>query len=212
MTSVSNCVLWKQSPRQGKWSSLTSGFIYRKAKSIKIYFWVRTGMSAKRLSGPYFFEEALNEGAYLAMLWDWFVSRLERLGSLGHVWFSKTVPRLIMCSPRERIPERNVQRGVEWPWIEAFTGASGVAAWKSESVVILCDEHVGTPTVTLEQLATGSSTVCILRDSPCGSGGGVGSGAVRGESVLVGALKGCYWWKAVWRTRELHCYIQTENI
>jgi hypothetical protein len=42
--------------------------------------------------------------------------------------------------------------------------------------------------------------------------GGVGSGAVRGESVLVCGLKGCYWWKTVWRTRELHCYIQTENI
>jgi hypothetical protein len=32
-------------------------------------------------------------------------------------------------------------------------------------------------------------------ESPCG--GGVGSGAVRGESVLVGGLKGCYWWKTV---------------
>jgi hypothetical protein len=39
-----------------------------------------------------------------------------------------------------------------------------------------------------------------------------GSGAVRGESVLVGGLKGCYWSKTVWRTRELHYYIQTENI
>jgi hypothetical protein len=86
--------------------------------------------------------------------------------SLGHVWFSKTVPRLIMCSPRERIPERNDQRGVELPWIEAFTGSSGVVAWTSESVV-LCDEHVGTPTDTLEQLATGSSTVRILREIPC---------------------------------------------
>jgi hypothetical protein len=27
--------------------------------------------------------------------------------------------------------------------------------------------------------------------------GDVGSGAVRGESVLVGGLKGCYWWKTV---------------
>jgi len=27
--------------------------------------------------------------------------------------------------------------------------------------------------------------------------GGVGSGAVRGESVLVGGLKGCYWSKTV---------------
>jgi hypothetical protein len=26
---------------------------------------------------------------------------------------------------------------------------------------------------------------------------GVGSGAVRGGSVLVGGLKGCYWWKTV---------------
>jgi hypothetical protein len=28
-------------------------------------------------------------------------------------------------------------------------------------------------------------------------GGGVGSGAVRGECVLVGGLKCCYWWKTV---------------
>jgi hypothetical protein len=42
--------------------------------------------------------------------------------------------------------------------------------------------------------------------------GGGGSGAVRRESLQVGGLKGCYWWKAVWRTRELHYYIQTENI
>jgi hypothetical protein len=42
--------------------------------------------------------------------------------------------------------------------------------------------------------------------------GVVGSGAVRGESVLAGGLKGCYWWKSVWRTKELHYYIQTENI
>jgi hypothetical protein len=42
--------------------------------------------------------------------------------------------------------------------------------------------------------------------------GGVGSGAVRGESLLVGGLKGCYWSKTVWRTRELHYYVQTENI
>jgi hypothetical protein len=42
--------------------------------------------------------------------------------------------------------------------------------------------------------------------------GGVGSGAVRGECVLVGGLKGCYWWKTLWRIRELHYYIQTENI
>jgi hypothetical protein len=42
--------------------------------------------------------------------------------------------------------------------------------------------------------------------------GGVGSGVVRGECVLVGWLKGYYWWKTVWRIRELHCYIQTENI
>jgi hypothetical protein len=27
--------------------------------------------------------------------------------------------------------------------------------------------------------------------------GGVGSGAVRGESILVGGLNGCYWWKTV---------------
>jgi hypothetical protein len=27
--------------------------------------------------------------------------------------------------------------------------------------------------------------------------GGVGSDAARGESVLVGGLKGCYWWKTV---------------
>jgi hypothetical protein len=27
--------------------------------------------------------------------------------------------------------------------------------------------------------------------------GGVGSGAVQGESLLVGELKGCYWWKTV---------------
>jgi hypothetical protein len=40
------------------------------------------------------------------------------------------------------------------------------------------------------------STVRILRESPCGWGG-VGSGAVLGECVLVGGLKGCYWWKAV---------------
>jgi hypothetical protein len=33
-----------------------------------------------------------------------------------------------------------------------------------------------------------------------------------GECVLVGGLKGCYWSKTVWRIRELHCYIQTENI
>jgi hypothetical protein len=44
------------------------------------------------------------------------------------------------------------------------------------------------------------------------AGGEVGSGAVRGECVLVGGLKGCYWWKTVWRIRELQCYIQTENI
>jgi hypothetical protein len=42
--------------------------------------------------------------------------------------------------------------------------------------------------------------------------GGVSSGAVWGESVLVGGLKGCYWWKTVWHTRELHYYIRTENI
>jgi hypothetical protein len=42
--------------------------------------------------------------------------------------------------------------------------------------------------------------------------GGAGSGAFRGESLLAGGLKGCYWWKTEWRTRELHCYIQTENI
>jgi hypothetical protein len=33
-----------------------------------------------------------------------------------------------------------------------------------------------------------------------------------GGCVLLGGLQGCYWWKTVWRTRELHCYIQTENI
>jgi hypothetical protein len=43
-------------------------------------------------------------------------------------------------------------------------------------------------------------------------GGGSGGGAVRVESVLVGGLKGCCWWKTVWRTSELHYYIQTENI
>jgi hypothetical protein len=42
--------------------------------------------------------------------------------------------------------------------------------------------------------------------------GGVGSGVFRGESVLVGELKGCYWSRTVWRIRELHYYIQTENI
>jgi hypothetical protein len=26
---------------------------------------------------------------------------------------------------------------------------------------------------------------------------GGGSGSVRGESLLVGGLKGCYWWKTV---------------
>jgi hypothetical protein len=39
-----------------------------------------------------------------------------------------------------------------------------------------------------------------------------GSGAVRRESLLAGGLKGCYCWKTVWRTRELHYCIQTENI
>jgi hypothetical protein len=33
-----------------------------------------------------------------------------------------------------------------------------------------------------------------------------------GESLLLGGLKGCYWWKTVWRTRELHYYMQTENV
>jgi hypothetical protein len=36
----------------------------------------------------------------------------------------------------------------------------------------------------------------LMRKSLRG-GGGVGSGAVRGESVLVGGLKGGCWWKTV---------------
>jgi hypothetical protein len=52
-------------------------------------------------------------------------------------------------------------------------------------------------------------TVHISRESPCG---GVGSGAVRGKSVLVGGLKGCYWWKTVWRTRELHYYTDWKHL
>jgi hypothetical protein len=55
-------------------------------------------------------------------------------------------------------------------------------------------------------------TVRISWESPCGGGGGSALVWYGGECVLVGRLKGCYWWKTVWRTRELHCYIQTENI
>jgi hypothetical protein len=40
------------------------------------------------------------------------------------------------------------------------------------------------------------TTVRISGESPCG-GGGVGSDAVLGESVLVSGLKGCYWSKTV---------------
>jgi hypothetical protein len=41
-----------------------------------------------------------------------------------------------------------------------------------------------------------TATVRISGESPCGGGGGgVGSGTVRGESVLVGGLKCCYWSK-----------------
>jgi hypothetical protein len=53
-------------------------------------------------------------------------------------------------------------------------------------------------------------TVRISRESPCG----VEAAMVRFEGKVywwVG-LKGCYWWKTVWHTSELHYYIQTENI
>jgi hypothetical protein len=53
-------------------------------------------------------------------------------------------------------------------------------------------------------------TVRISRESPCGMGWWLWCGS--GGSFLVGGKKGCYWWKTVWRTKELHYYMQTENI
>jgi hypothetical protein len=41
------------------------------------------------------------------------------------------------------------------------------------------------------------NTVRISRESPCVGGGGVGSDAAQGQSVLVGGLMGCYWCKTV---------------
>jgi hypothetical protein len=53
----------------------------------------------------------------------------------------------------------------------------------------------------IEKDLEGSGCGLILRHSPHFTRkslrGGVGSGAVRGECVLVDGLKGCYWWKAV---------------
>jgi hypothetical protein len=43
----------------------------------------------------------------------------------------------------------------------------------------------------------GSIQSAFHKKVPTVGGGGVGSVAVRGESVLVGGLKGCYWWKTV---------------
>jgi hypothetical protein len=54
----------------------------------------------------------------------------------------------------------------------------------------------------LSQIRYGEKTNRILysphftRKSLRGEGG-VGSGAVRGESVVLGGLKDCYWWKTV---------------
>jgi hypothetical protein len=53
------------------------------------------------------------------------------------------------------------------------------------------------------------STVRRQGENPCGMDGC--SGAVQREYLLPGGLEGCYW-RELWRARELHYYIQTENI
>jgi hypothetical protein len=96
----------------------------------------------------------------------------------------------LVCAHNEVIARE--ERGVSAKHAQLYWQSAEVALWRA----------MMEPTLTGTQAR---GTRKSLR-------GGVGSGAVRGESVLVGVLKGCYWWKTVWRTRELHCYIQTENI
>jgi hypothetical protein len=54
--------------------------------SPHVMFWA--AMYGKHVFCPYIFEGSVNQGTYLTMLRDWFVS-LERLGLLGHVWFQQ---------------------------------------------------------------------------------------------------------------------------
>jgi hypothetical protein len=49
-----------------------------------------------------------------------FVPNLERLGFIGYVWFKRDAGPGSLCSLRERIPQRSVERQVDWPLIAAF--------------------------------------------------------------------------------------------
>jgi hypothetical protein len=64
-------------------------------------------------------------------------------------------------------------------------------------------------TIQILKKVCAAYTVRISRERPCEGGGG--KGVDRGASLLLSRLKGLYWCKTVWRTRELHYYIQTES-
>jgi hypothetical protein len=95
-----------------------------------------TALSAKRLFAPYFFEGCVNQGPYLSILWDWLVLRLECWGLLGHVYFQQDVAPAHYAIAAKEFLSKVFKRQVDWPWITAFTGASGVAALKSGSVIL----------------------------------------------------------------------------
>jgi hypothetical protein len=124
---------------------------YRRAKS-RNYFWskenahffhelendpphmiIRTAMSAKHLFGPYFFEGPVNQGTYHIM------GLVCASGAFRIAWTCMVSLTWCPGSLRNRhvkIPQRSVQRQVDWPWIRAFTSASGVATPKPGSVFL----------------------------------------------------------------------------
>lgn len=133
-------------PSRGKVLFSDECAIYRSAKARNIYFWSKenphfyeelehnpphvmiwAAMSATHLIGPYFFDGAVNQIAYLTMLRDWFIPHLQDRGLLGRIWFQQDgAPAHYAIAVREYLnevfPDKWIGRGsvhlpapLEWP-------------------------------------------------------------------------------------------------
>jgi hypothetical protein len=90
-------------------------------------------MSAMHLFGPYLALGPRNVPHHVTGL------VCASLGAFRIAWSRMDSPRRCpgtLCSHRDRIPQRSVERLVDRPWIASFAGASGVAVPKSRSVIL----------------------------------------------------------------------------
>ena len=111
------CAIYRSSRQRNIvfWSK-ENPYFYEEIENHPPYVMIWAGIDSRHIYGPYFFDAAVNQHAYLAMLREWFIPLLETKGVKDECWFQQDgAPPHFAVSVREflneQLPGRWIGRG-----------------------------------------------------------------------------------------------------